>query len=76
MVSNAEAATALERIRVRLDELTGKDFPALACLLDLLAGHPGMAGDNTLAGAVYVIQAFNIKLRNAFEVLATPEVRI
>lgn len=56
MLDQAQAAATLEAMRGRLEKLTGEDFPAVACLLDLLAEHPTATGDNTIAGAVAAIR--------------------
>jgi len=39
-VGNAAAVVTLERMRERLEELTGNDFPVVAALLDLLVESP------------------------------------
>lgn len=74
VVSNAEAGAALERMRGRLDELTGNDFPVVACLLDLLAEHPVVVGDNTLAGAVGAIQGLFMRLWDDCEAVGSERV--
>ena len=70
MLDQATTAATLETVRGRLEKLTGEDFPALACLLDLLAEHPAVVGDNTLGGAVGAINGLFTRLWEAVESVA------
>lgn len=74
MLDQATAAATLETVRGRLEKLTGEDFPALACLLDLLAEHPVVVGDNTLAGAVGAIQGLFMRLWDDCEAVGSERV--
>lgn len=67
MLDQATTAATLETVRGRLEKLTGEDFPALACLLDLLAEHPVVADTCTLFGAVSSIREIFFRLWDAAE---------
>lgn len=62
VLDQATAAATLETVRGRLEKLTGQDFPALSCLLDLLAENPAVVGDNPLAGAVGALNGLFVRL--------------
>jgi hypothetical protein len=62
LVENAAAAVTLERMRERLGEITGSDFPAVAALLDLLAESPRVAGDDALCGSVDAVKRIFVRL--------------
>lgn len=70
MLREAQAGSDLAQLTSRLDKLTGHDFPDVAVLLALLAEHPILAGDNTLAGAISAIQRKFDRLWDDCEALA------
>lgn len=69
LVRDAQAGTDLIQFKLRLAELTGHAFPDVAALLDLLAEHPRLAGDDALAGAVSAIQHTFVRLWDDCEAL-------
>lgn len=71
MLEQVEAAATLKTMRGRLDKLAQEDFPALGCLLDLLADHPTVAGDGTTAGAVASIKRAFVRLWDDVEAAMT-----
>lgn len=69
VVHQATAAAAHEATRERLGKLTGEDFPALACLLDLLAEHPAVVENGTLSGSITAVQGLFVRLWDNCEAL-------
>lgn len=70
LVGNAAASITLERIRGRLGELTGADFPAVAALLGLLGESPRVAGDDALFGSVAAVKQVFVRLWDDCEAVA------
>ena len=70
LVGNATASIMLERIRARLGELTGTDFPAVAALLDLLRESPRVASDDALCGSVDAVKQVFVRLWDDCEAVA------
>lgn len=62
LVVEATAAVTLDRMRGRLGEITGSDFPTVAALLDLLAESPRVAGDDALCGSVDAVKRIFVRL--------------
>lgn len=70
LVENAAASVTIERMRERMAEITGNDFPAVAALLDLLGESPRVAGDDALCGSVAAVKQVFVRLWDDCEALA------
>ncbi len=62
LVEGATAKVMLDRMRERMAEITGNDFPALAALLDLLAESPRIGADVGLCGSVAAVKRVFVRL--------------
>jgi hypothetical protein len=60
------------KARARLSKITGQDFPAMGCMLTLLADKPRVYGDEVLAGAVSGPQDLFSRLWDDVEVAVGP----
>lgn len=67
LVESAAASVILERMRGRLAELTGNDFPVVASLLDMLAESPRAIEDEILVSSVLAIKEVYVRLWNDCE---------
>lgn len=69
LVRDAQAGNELIQFKRQLANLTERDFPNVAALLDLLADHPKFADDAALLGAVSAIQGVFVRLWDDCEAL-------
>ena len=67
VVVDAQKEISLSKLRWRTAELTEKDFPVVAALLDLLATNPKVSEDAALLSAVSAIQHVFVRLWNDVE---------
>lgn len=70
LVEGATAKVTLDRMRERMAEITGNDFPALAALLDLLAESPRIGADVGLCGSVVAVKRVFVRLWDDCEAVA------
>lgn len=70
VVADAQKEISLSKLRWRTAELTEKDFPVVAALLDLLATNPKVSEDAALLSAVSAIQHVFVRLWNDVEQVA------